>query len=149
MTWVFHLHKPKGENYRVLNDCTDNDPIQGGIAMLGGKKNSHTIFKIVDAFTNHSPVTVASRKFIHRMETLPVFVTCVLGSHLFGYHLLMLIMKDIWRVLESRLQERKQAVGCLHSLFPTMGALHFLSFFFFLRRMVLYYSIAFLTNKTN
>ena len=71
---------------------------------------------------------MASRKFIHRMETLLVFIACVLGSHLFGYHLLMLIMKDIWRVLESHLQEGKQAVECLHSLFPTMCAFLFLFF---------------------
>lgn len=117
---------------------------KGELLCWGKKKNSHTILKIVDAFTNQSRVSVASRKFIHRMETLLVFIACVLGSHLFRYHLLMLIMKDIWRVLESHLQERKQKVECLHSLFPRMCAL-----FFFLRRMMLYYSIAFLTNKTN
>ena len=67
------------------------------------------------------------------METLLVFIACVLGSHLFRYHLLMLIMKDIWRVLESHLQERKQKVECLHSLFPRMCALLLLFFFFFFK----------------
>lgn len=44
-----------------------------GIAVLG--KNSHTILKIVDAFTNHSPFTVAPVKLVHDVETLLVFVS--------------------------------------------------------------------------
>lgn len=73
MTWLFHLHRPKGENYRVLNDCPNNNPVQVGIAML--VKNSHTILKIVDAVTNHSPLTGAPIKLLHDMETLLVFVS--------------------------------------------------------------------------
>lgn len=48
-------------------------PIQVGIAML--EKNSHSILKIVDAFTNHSPITVAPIKLIHVVETFLVFVS--------------------------------------------------------------------------
>lgn len=48
-------------------------PVQVGIAVLG--KNSHTILKIVDAFTNHSPITVAPMKLVHDVEMLLVLVS--------------------------------------------------------------------------
>ena len=83
-------------------------------------KNSHAILKIVDAFPNHSPITVAPSKVDPRYGNTPCFCypssECVLRPHLFGSHLGRLIMKAIQKALEFHSQERKQRVEV--SIFP-------------------------------
>lgn len=116
-TCPFHLHKPKGDIYKVPSDYTNNDPTPRGIAVLG---KAHTPFSKELMHLPTAALLLEPNKVYPSVETPPVFIVSspvhmprtltsswILTPLVIFYHLKIFIMQHIFKTLDSHLQERK------------------------------------------
>lgn len=137
----FSPPEPKGENCRALSACPWG--LCAGAAVLG---SSHPVLKIVDACASRSPVPRPQRSCPAAWKRpcfCPPSGECAGASPQLPSEEAQTHTHSGGAGIPAKKGSKKWK--CLCSLSTRMCVL----FFFKKRRRMLYYSIAFLTNKTN